>query len=82
MYILTVLYGSVEYFEEEIVSNITNEQLHDLSFSKSLEVVYSAIEYDLANVFVCSENLRRDLLINLVKAYEKVRNSMESVSQR
>jgi len=82
MFILTVLYGSVEYFEEEIVSNITNEQLHNLSFGKSLEVVYSAIEYDLANVFVCSETLRSDLLVNLVKAYEKVRTSMEIVNQR
>jgi len=79
---LTVLYGSIEYFEGEIVSNMTNEQLHNLSFGKGLAMVYSAIEYDLANVFVCSETLRRDLLNNLVKAYEKVRSSMESVNRR
>jgi len=82
MFILTVLFGSVEYFEKEIVNHMTNEQLQNLSISKSLEIAYSSIKNHLANVFICSEIIRRVLLENLVKAYENVRNSMEGVNQR
>ncbi|WLV24622.1 hypothetical protein QR721_13425 [Aciduricibacillus chroicocephali] len=79
---MTVLFGSVEYFQEEIATNMTKEQLRNLSFGRSLEVVYSAIEYDLLYDFVCSETMREELLVNFEKAYEKVRSSLESVSLR
>lgn len=79
---MTVLFGSVEYFQEEIATNMTKEQLRSLSFGRSLEVVYSAIEYDLLNDFVCSETMREELLGNFEKAYRKVRSSLELVSLR
>jgi hypothetical protein len=76
MFILTVLFGSVEYFEKEIVNHMSNEQLDNLSITVSLEIAYSSIKSDITNVFICSDIVRRDLLINLVRAYEKVRSSM------
>ncbi|WP_088104780.1 hypothetical protein [Halalkalibacter urbisdiaboli] len=73
---MTVLFGTVEYFEKEIVNHMSNEQLQDLSINKSLEIAYSSTKNDILNVFICSDIIRKDLFKNLEKAYEKVRISM------
>jgi hypothetical protein len=71
MFILTVLFGTVEYFKKEIVNQ--------MSTSNSLEFAYSSVKNEITNVFICSDVFRKDLLVNIEKAYEKVRGSLVGV---
>ncbi|MDR4889875.1 hypothetical protein RGU12_20480 [Fredinandcohnia sp. QZ13] len=76
---MTVLFGTVEYFEKEIVDQMSTEQLQNLTISNSLEFAYSSVKNEIMNVFICSDIFRKDLLVNIEKAYEKVRGSMVGV---
>ncbi|WP_019153796.1 hypothetical protein [Robertmurraya massiliosenegalensis] len=78
---MTVLFGSIEYFEKEIVQHMSNDPYRHLSASKQLEASYEWIKDELANVFICSETTKKDLLENLSKAYEKVSVSMETLTK-
>ncbi|MEH7237691.1 hypothetical protein [Bacillus sp. JJ1562] len=76
---MTVLFGTVEYFEKEIVNQMSTEKLQNLSLSKSIEFAYSSVKSEITNVFICSDIFRKDLLLNIEKAYEQVRGSMVGV---
>ncbi|RFB14847.1 hypothetical protein DZB84_15565 [Bacillus sp. HNG] len=76
---MTVLFGTVEYFEKEIVDQMSTEKLQNLTISNSLEFAYSSVKNEIMNVFICSDIFRKDLLVNIEKAYEKVRSSMVGV---
>ncbi|THE12357.1 hypothetical protein E1I69_11695 [Bacillus timonensis] len=76
---MTVLFGTVEYFEKEIVNQMSNDQLQNLTASNSLECAYSSVKSEITNVFVCSDIFRKDLLVNLEKAFEMVSGSMVGV---
>ncbi|MFS0821636.1 hypothetical protein [Bacillus sp. 1P02SD] len=76
---MTVLFGTVEYFEKEIEIQMSNGQLQNLTTSKSLEFAYSSVKSEITDVFICSDKLRKDLLVNLEKALEMVSGSMVGV---
>ncbi|MEH7385807.1 hypothetical protein V7147_10405 [Bacillus sp. JJ1521] len=76
---MTVLFGTVEYFEKEIVNQMSTQKLQNLSVIKSLEFAYLSVKSEITNVFICSDIFRKDLLVNIEKAYEKVRGSMVGV---
>ncbi len=80
LFIVTVLFGTVEYFEKEIVNQMSIEQSQNLSFSKSVEFAYSSVKREITNDFICGDIFRKDLLGNLEKAYAKVCGSMVGVN--
>jgi len=56
---LTVLFGSIEYFEKEIVQHMSNDPYRHLSASKQLEASYEWIKDELANVLYAAKQPRR-----------------------
>ncbi|WP_409302917.1 hypothetical protein [Peribacillus sp. SCS-155] len=67
---MTVLFGSVEYFEREILSYLekNGEEIKEASISEA----YSTLEHELMYDFVCDEFLRKACLQNLSYACEKI----------
>jgi hypothetical protein len=61
---LTVLFGTVEYFEKEIQNFLNNKKIVDLSEESILEI-YSLLEDELQDKFVCTENIRKECMQNL-----------------
>jgi hypothetical protein len=61
---LTVLFGTVEYFEKEIQNFLNNKKIGDLSEESILEI-YSLLEDELQDKFVCTENIRKECMQNL-----------------
>jgi hypothetical protein len=66
---LSVLYGTIEYFEREMVDGVgVNRIMED-----DLNLVYSRLESDLLYDFVCDERIREECLQNLTVAYENLK---------
>jgi hypothetical protein len=67
---VTVLFGSVEYFEQEILSYLekSGEHVREAAISK----IYSNLENELLHDFVCDEKIRQECLQNLSNACEKL----------
>ncbi|MGD7023330.1 hypothetical protein ACQCVK_12090 [Rossellomorea vietnamensis] len=72
---MTVLFGSVEYFERELNDFLAHQELSHLSIGQRLELTYTTVKEDLAHNFICSETFREECLNNLIKAYNKVCSS-------
>ena len=64
---MTVLFGTVEYFEKEMINILSKKGLTKISQEEILEV-YSILEEEFRNEFVCAENVRLECLQNLIKA--------------
>ncbi|MGF2617920.1 hypothetical protein FZC84_12825 [Rossellomorea vietnamensis] len=73
---MTVLFGSVEYFERELNDYLVNQELSHLSIGQKIELTYTTIKEDIAHNFICSDTLREECLDNLNKAYKKVSGSL------
>jgi hypothetical protein len=61
---LTILFGTVEYFEKEIQNFLNNNEIVNLSEESILEI-YSLLEDELQDKFVCTENIRKECMQNL-----------------
>jgi hypothetical protein len=68
---LTFYFGTVEYFEEELRINLTDLQAEQVD-GNSISNIYTKVEKELINDFVCDEELRKICLQNLAKAYGKI----------
>jgi hypothetical protein len=64
---LTVLFGTVEYFEKEIVNILKKRGFTSISMEQILDII-SIIENEFRNEFVCAENVRIECLQNLMVA--------------
>ncbi|TYR76060.1 hypothetical protein FZC79_07860 [Rossellomorea vietnamensis] len=73
---MTVLFGSVEYFERELNDYLAHQELSHLSIGQKLEVTYATVKEDIAHNFICSDSFREECLNNLIKAYNKVSLSL------
>jgi hypothetical protein len=68
---LTVLFGTVEFFEREILNYAINHQLRKIE-DDHVSIIYSRMEDELKYDFVCDEKLRVECLENLSAAYQKI----------
>jgi predicted deacylase len=68
---LTVLFGTVEYFEKQIQNFLKEKGVFKTS-TEQLSDVFSILENELLNEFICAENVREECLENLKKANRSV----------
>jgi len=66
-----VLFGSIEYFEREIMSFAKRKSLITLSPNQVMEI-HSGIKYELMNDFICDVDLKKECINNLNLASEKL----------
>ncbi|MUK89694.1 hypothetical protein GMD78_15095 [Ornithinibacillus sp. L9] len=73
---MTVLFGTIEYFENEIkeILTITMNQAEHLSKMDVIKTIYEGLKSEISNDFVCEESFRKDCLHNLDSAYERMMN--------
>jgi hypothetical protein len=65
---MTVLFGSVEFFERELL-----EYAKKNSFTEnSIMVKYDSLKHELLFDFICDEKVRIECLENLSLAYKKL----------
>lgn len=68
---MSVLFGTVEYFEKEIKAYLANNRLKEPKLEK-LKTITSKLENELLYDFSCHERLRQECLKNLSEAYGKM----------
>ncbi|WP_230128144.1 hypothetical protein [Bacillus sp. CECT 9360] len=68
---MTVLFGTVEFFEREILNYAGNNQLVKLG-DEDITIIYSRMEDELKYDFICDEKLRVECLENLSLAYNRI----------
>jgi hypothetical protein len=68
---MTVLFGTIEYFEREILNYAALYNYRKLAKHQVL-MIYSTLKDDLLNNFVCGEQFRMDCLDNLSHACDKL----------
>lgn len=69
--LMTVLFGTIEYFEREILEYTAKYQFNTLTNHQIL-MLKSSLENELLNEFVCDEHFRMECLENLAKACKKI----------
>jgi hypothetical protein len=70
---LTVLFGTVEYFEREFLTFASKENLSLLTNDQIL-MIYSKFKNEISNNFVCDERIRMECFQNLERACFKIKN--------
>lgn len=68
---MTILFGTVEYFEREILST-PDDLSKSLSKDEYLKSIYAKLENEVLFNFVCDEKIRIECLQNLQIAYERL----------
>ncbi|MCM3125095.1 hypothetical protein QNH36_20105 [Mesobacillus sp. AQ2] len=68
---MTVLFGTVEYFEREIEFHLTDVEKRE-RFQEEIQQIQMKLEEELRNDFICDERLRRECLENLSNACSKL----------
>jgi hypothetical protein len=71
--ILGVLFGTVEYFEQEITNYLSNDYYKGEQ-EESFSTIASKLEHEILYDFPCHERLRKECLENLIRACNKVNN--------
>ena len=69
--ILKVFFGSIEYFEEEMLSFAKRKSFMELSTNQIMEI-QSEIKDELINDFVCDVDIKRECINNLNLAAERL----------
>lgn len=75
---MTVLFGTVEYFEREIVNYLNDSRLKGIR-DVSLSDITSKLEYEILYDFICDERIRIECLSNLKYAINLLTQREESV---
>ena len=75
---MTVLFGTVEYFEREIINYLNDSRLKGIS-DISLSDISSKLEYEILNDFICHERIRLECFNNLKYAIDMFIQNKESV---
>ncbi|WP_226085691.1 MULTISPECIES: hypothetical protein [Mesobacillus] len=68
---MTVLFGTVEYFEQEIEFHLTEIEKRE-KFREEIQQIQRKLEEELRNDFICDEKLRMECLQNLSNACNKL----------
>ncbi|WP_102346356.1 hypothetical protein [Bacillus sp. Marseille-P3661] len=64
---MTVLFGTVEYFEREIMNYLDENQFSGET-DYHLSIITARLEYEILHDFVCDEQIRVECLNNLKNA--------------
>jgi hypothetical protein len=67
---MKVLFGSIEYFEKEILSYASQKSLMNIAYEQVMEI-YSDLKNELINDFICEEKIKKECLNNLNLASKK-----------
>jgi hypothetical protein len=67
---LTVLFGTVKYFERELLSHLKNRQEFEVG---ALDNIYLSLRVEVLNNFVCDEVIRERFLENLFSAFNDLK---------
>jgi len=70
---LTVLFGTVEYFEQEVLRYLSVNQMGRWTKEDEISLVYSKLENEILYDFVCHKELRMVCLKNLTFACNKLK---------
>jgi hypothetical protein len=70
---LTVVYGTIEYFEREFLKHAPKNHLIRPSNDEIL-LIFSSLKDELLHDFICSEGLRKECLENLHTACRNFKN--------
>jgi hypothetical protein len=68
---LTVLFGTVEYFEREIEFHLSEVEKRE-RLKEEINQIQMKLEEELLNDFICDEKLRVECLQNLSNACSKL----------
>lgn len=71
---MTVLFGTVEYFERKFLSYAEANHIDRLS-QEQISAIHFKLKDELLNDFVCTERIRTECLDNLAQARGKLTNS-------
>ena len=75
---MTVLFGTVEYFEREIINYVNDSRLKNIS-DVPLSDITSKLENEILYDFVCDESIRLECLNNLKYAIDMLTQNKELV---
>lgn len=75
---MTVLFGTVEYFQRAIYNYLKENQLKEIS-EDSLYVITSNLKKEILYDFVCDERIRLECLENLKNAISIITQDKEAV---
>lgn len=71
---MTMLFGSVEYFEREFLTYAAKNHVRQLAKNEIL-MIYSRLKNELLYDFVCEEEIRIECFENLEQACSNLKNS-------
>ncbi|MDR6121872.1 endoglucanase Acf2 [Bacillus sp. SLBN-46] len=75
---LKVLFGSIEYFEKEIMSFAKKKSSINLAREQVMEI-YSEMKDELMNDFICDEHIKKECLHNLNLASQRFLHKYQAV---
>ncbi|MGE7766971.1 hypothetical protein [Peribacillus sp. NPDC096540] len=70
---MTVLFGTVEYFEQEMLRHLEICQMGKWTKEDEISLIYSRLENEILFDFVCDEKVRIECLKNLAYADKRLR---------
>lgn len=68
------LFGSVEYFEKEIIKYLTKKQTENVS-QEHLLAITAKLKKELLYDFVCDDKIKRECIANLISACGKLKGA-------
>lgn len=71
---MNVLFGSVEYFEQELQKVAAQNHLNTMTH-EDISMIYSTLKYELLHDFVCAERIRVECIENLTQAFCRLSSS-------
>lgn len=79
----TVLFGTVEYYERELIYYLTDAAMNNLTRGDAAKKVFKMLEAELFNVLLCTdESVRIQCMHNLLKAFGTVSDKAMAASAR
>ncbi|MFP3511066.1 hypothetical protein SB775_15670 [Peribacillus sp. SIMBA_075] len=70
---MTVLFGTVEYFVQEMLSHLEIYQMGKWTKEDEISLIYSKLENEILYDFVCDDKVRIECLKNLAYATKRIR---------
>ncbi|MFJ8243864.1 hypothetical protein ACIQ4Z_05655 [Peribacillus asahii] len=70
---MTVLFGTIEYFEQEVLRHLEINQMGGWSKEDEISLIYSRLENEILYNFVCHEKVRMECLKNLTFVCNRLR---------
>ncbi|HAQ06126.1 MAG TPA: hypothetical protein DCR24_00775 [Bacillus bacterium] len=72
---MTVLFGTVEYFEREFEYYLAEVQKRN-KLQDEIDAIHSKLKNEIMHDFICDENLREECLQNLSDACNKLTENL------